>query len=117
ADAGHEQGEAGRVGHGQSTRDMLVHVPLLVRYPPLVKAGRYTEGTEIIDIVPTVSDALGVQLDAEWQGQSLIPLTQGVGAGYPRMSMTSMYEDAHGARIGPWKATIHRGAHPRAYAL
>jgi len=117
ADHGDEQWEDGRVGHGASSRDMLVHVPLLVRYPPLIKAGKYTEGTELIDVVPTIADALGTQLDAEWQGQSLIPLTQGIGAGYPRMSLTSMYEDAHGARLGNWKVRIQGGAGVKVFDL
>lgn len=117
ADHGDEQWEDGRVGHGASSRDMLVHVPLLVHYPAMVKPGKYTEGTELIDVVPTVADALGVQMDAEWQGQSLLPLTWGVGGGYPRMSMTSMYEDSHGARIGPWKVRVNGGSNLRIYDL
>lgn len=118
ADHGDEQWEDnGRVGHGQSSRDMLVHVPLLVRYPPMVGAGKFTEGTELVDVVPTVADALGVQMDAEWQGQSLLPLSWGVGGGYPRMSMTSMYEDSHGARIGHWKVRINGGSNLRVFDL
>jgi arylsulfatase A-like enzyme len=110
ADHGDEQWEDGRVGHGSSSRDMLVHVPLLVHYPAMVKPGKFSEGTELIDVVPTVADALGVQMDAEWQGQSLLPLSWGVGGGYPRMSMSSMYEDSHGARIGHWKVRINGGS-------
>ncbi|HVV86391.1 MAG TPA: sulfatase-like hydrolase/transferase [Kofleriaceae bacterium] len=117
ADHGDEQWEDGRVGHGGSSRDMLVHVPLLIHYPPMIKPGKYTEGTEIIDIVPTIADALGVQQDAEWQGQSLIPLTQGVGAGYPRLTLSSMYEDSHGARLDHWKVRISGGANLRVYDL
>ncbi len=117
ADHGDEQWEDGRVGHGASSRDMLVHVPLLIHYPPMIKAGKYPEGTEIIDIVPTIADALGVQMDAEWQGQSLVPLTQGVGAGYPRLSFSSMYEDSHGARLAQWKVRISGGSNLRVYDL
>lgn len=117
ADHGDEQWEDGRVGHGASSRDMLVHVPLLIHYPPLFKTGKFTEGTELIDVVPTIADALGVQMDAEWQGQSLVPLTQGVGAGYPRLSMTSMYEDAHGARLGHWKVRTSGGSKLLVYDL
>jgi arylsulfatase A-like enzyme len=117
ADHGDEQWEDGRVGHGASSRDMLVHVPLLIHYPPMVQAGKITEGSEIIDIVPTIADALGVQMDAEWQGQSLLPLSWGVGGGYPRMSMSSMYEDSHGARIGNWKVRISGGSNLRVYDM
>jgi arylsulfatase A-like enzyme len=115
ADHGDEQWEDGRVGHGQSVRDMLVHVPMLVHYPPLVPAGKVAEGTEAIDIVPTVADALGVPMDPEWQGQSMIPLAQGVGRGYPRMSVSSMYENAHGPRIGHWKMRLSGAGAPRLY--
>jgi arylsulfatase A-like enzyme len=117
ADHGDEQWEDGRVGHGASSRDMLIHVPLLIHYPPLVKPGKYTEGTELVDVVPTIADALGVQQDAEWQGETLIPLTEGVGRGYPRLSFQSMYEDSHGGRILHWKARISGGNTPKVYDL
>jgi len=117
ADHGDEQWEDGRVGHGASSRDMLIHVPLLIHYPPLVKAGKYTEGTELIDVVPTIADALGVAMDPEWQGESLIPLTEGVGGGYPRLSFQSMYEDSHGGRILHWKVRLAGGNAPRVYDL
>jgi arylsulfatase A-like enzyme len=113
ADHGDEQWEEdNRVGHGGSMRDMLIHVPLLVRYPPMVAAGRYTEGVESVDIVPTIADALGVAMDPEWQGESLLPLTAGVGRGYPKMSFNSMYEDGHAGRILHWKARIKGGNPP-----
>lgn len=85
---------------------MLVHTPLLIHYPPLVGAGKYTEGTEVVDIVPTIADALGVQVDPEWQGESLLPLTWGQNRGYPRMSFNTMYEDQEAGRIGPWKVRV-----------
>lgn len=103
ADHGDEQWEVGRVGHGASLRDSLVHVPLLVHYPPLVPAGKYMEGAEVVDIVPTVAEALGVAADKEWQGESLIGIAQGPRGGYPRLSMASMYEGSHAGRLAHWK--------------
>jgi arylsulfatase A-like enzyme len=117
ADHGDEQWEDGRVGHGASTRDMLVHVPLLIHYPPLLPAGKYAAGTELIDVVPTMADALGQPIDPEWQGQSLIPLATGVDGPYGRLSMTSQYEDAHAGRLGDWKARTSGGGAPRIYDL
>ena len=104
ADHGDEQFEAGRVGHGGSILETLVHVPLVIHYPPMVPAGKLPEGAEVIDIVPTIADALGVKPDESWQGESLLPLVNGVGRGYPRLSMASKYENAHAGRMGPWKA-------------
>jgi Sulfatase len=116
ADHGDEQWEDGRVGHGGSERESLIHVPLIVRYPPLFPAARIAEGTEGIDIVPTIADALGVTADPEWQGMSLIGLANGRG-GYPLLSFSSQYENAHGGRIGHWKLKIIGTQAPKLYDL
>jgi arylsulfatase A-like enzyme len=116
ADHGDEQWEDGRVGHGGSERETLLHVPLLIHYPPLFPAGRVTEGSEGIDIVPTIADALGVAQDPEWQGASLYPLANGMG-GYPLMSFSSQYENVHTGRIGTWKLKIMGTGAPRLYNL
>jgi arylsulfatase A-like enzyme len=116
ADHGDEQWEDGRVGHGGSERETLLHVPLLIHYPPLFPAGKVTEGTEGIDIVPTLADALGVATDPEWQGASLIPLANGVG-GYPLMSFSSQYENSHAGRIGHWKLKLMGTGTPHLYNL
>jgi arylsulfatase A-like enzyme len=117
ADHGDEQWEDGRVGHGASSRNQLVHVPLLIHYPPLFPAARITEGAESIDVVPTVADALGVTADPQWQGTSLIPLANGLGVGGQRLAMTSMYEGSHAGRIGPWKVRITGPGKPEVYDL
>lgn len=109
ADHGDEQFEVGRVGHGGSLRDSLIHVPLLIHYPPLFPAGKIPEGAEVIDIVPTLADAMGVEANEAWQGQSLLPLAHGVGAGYPRLSLASHNEVWHAGRIGPYKLWVAGG--------
>lgn len=117
ADHGDEQWEDGRVGHGASSRNQLVHVPLLIHYPALFPAARVAEGAEVIDIVPTVAEALGVAADPQWQGVSLIPLANGVGKGGQRMAMSSMYEGSHAGRIGPWKVRAPGSGKPEVYNL
>ena len=116
ADHGDELWEDGRFGHGGSVRESLTHVPLLIHYPALLPAGAHTEGTDNIDIVPTMADALGVAQDPEWQGASLVPLAQGHG-GYPTMSFTTKYELGHAGRIGHWKAMTKSAAAPSIYNL
>jgi len=116
ADHGDEQWEDGRVGHGGSVRETLIHVPLLVHYPAVFPAVKVTEGTEGIDIVPTLADVLGVQLDPEWQGMSLVGLANG-GGGYPLMSFSSQYENGHGGRIGHWKLKLIGTQTPRLFDL
>ncbi len=117
ADHGDEQWEAGRVGHGASSRNQLVHVPLLIHYPAMLPAGKFVEGAEVIDIVPTVADALGVAADPQWQGQSLIPLANGIGRGGQRLAMSSMYEGSHAGRIGQWKVRTPGAGKPEVYNL
>ena len=116
ADHGDEQWEDGRVGHGGSSRETLVHVPLLIHYPAMFPTAKITEGTEGIDIVPTLADALGVPTDPEWQGQSLINLANG-GGGYPLMSFSSRYELGHAARVGHWKAHLMATGAPKIFDL
>jgi len=116
ADHGDEQWEDGRVGHGASERETLLHVPLIIHYPPMFPAGKVTEGVEAIDILPTIADAMGVTHDPEWQGISLIPVANGQG-GYPWMSFSSQYENMHAGRIGHWKVKLMGTGQPHVYDL
>jgi len=115
ADHGDEQFEDGRVGHGGSILETLVHVPFFIHYPPMVPAGKIPEGAEVVDIVPTMADALGVKPDENWQGESLLPLVNGVGRGYPRMTLATKYENAHAGRMGQWKAYYAGGGRGALY--
>jgi arylsulfatase A-like enzyme len=117
ADHGDEQWEADRMGHGGSLRETLVHVPLIIHYPPMFPGGNIMEGAEIVDVLPTLADALGTEIDPEWQGESLIPLAHGVGAGYARMIMSTQYEGSHAARIGDWKIRVSGSAKPKIFDL
>ncbi len=106
ADHGDEFWEHGKIGHGQSLREELVHTPLAIYYPPLFPAGIVDEGVETIDLLPTIADALGQKIPDAAQGESLIPLAQGVGRGYPRSAVASQYELAHAMRLGRYKLWV-----------
>ncbi len=107
ADHGEEMYDHGRIGHGQSLREELVHVPLVIYYPPLFPGGKkIDEGVEVIDILPTIAEALDRPIPKEAQGESLIGLAQGLGAGYPRPTISSQYELAHTMRLGRYKLWI-----------
>src|SRR5262249_41039496 len=98
ADHGDEQWEDGRIGHGGSVPETLGHGPPLGPSPALFPARAIESGTEGIDLVPTIADALGVAADPEWQGMSLVPLANGQ-LGYPLLATTSKYENAHAGRL------------------
>ncbi|HSK04814.1 MAG TPA: sulfatase [Kofleriaceae bacterium] len=116
ADHGDELWEDGRVGHEHGQDDTLLHVPLLVRYPPLFPAARIAHATEGIDVLPTIADALGLDPDDEWQGTSLVPAAHGVHA-YAGLASASGYEKEHGARIGAWKLRLAGLADPALFHL
>lgn len=107
SDHGEEFWEYGKIGHGQSLHPELVHVPLYIYYPPLFPKGKVvTEGVELIDILPTLLEAMGKQAPAPLQGQSLIPLANGLGHGFARPAVASQYEKAYTMRLGHLKITV-----------
>lgn len=117
ADHGDELWEDGKtVGHASTLRQTIVHVPMLIHYPPLFPAVKIYAGTEGVDIVPTLADVLGVQPDPEWQGASLLPIAKGVSA-YPLLAVASHYDFYHAGRIGPWKLTLAGNENPTLHHL
>jgi hypothetical protein len=76
ADHGEEFWEHGCAAHEQ-LYDEVHHVPLFIRWPGHVPAGRvFDEQVSLIDIVPTLLDLTGLELPAV-DGQSLRPLLEG----------------------------------------
>lgn len=110
ADHGEELFEEKRCGHGASLRDSLARVPLLVHYPARVSARVVDEGSEGIDILPTILDTIGAPGFDAAQGMSLRPLAAGDGAGWVVPAIASQYEYAFAMRLGRWKARVKRGA-------
>jgi len=107
ADHGEELFEDQRCGHGGSLRDSLTRVPMLIHDPARFPPGTIVEeGSEGVDIMPTVLAAIGAAPPEDAQGAPLEPLAQGVGRGWARPSYASQYEYAHGMRIGRWKVRV-----------
>jgi len=104
ADHGEEFWEHGRIGHGGSIRETVVHVPLLIHYPPLFGKGvRVREGVDVASVMASILDAVGAPIPQKVQAASLLPLTHGVGAGYPRPAYATQYELAHTIRLRDYK--------------
>jgi hypothetical protein len=66
--------------------------------------------------VPTIADALGVAIDPEWQGMSLIPLATGAQK-YPTLGIASHFENFHVARMGNYKVRLYGVNSPSLYNL
>jgi arylsulfatase A-like enzyme len=73
---GENVGDHGLGEHQGCLYETLVHVPLLVRYPPLAPPGLRVSGlVQLTDLFPTILEATGVQAgDLRLQGRSLLPL-------------------------------------------
>jgi len=107
ADHGEEFWDYGRMGHGHSLKHPLVAVPLIVHYPPLFGRGvKVREGVDVVSVMPTILDAIEGKIPPTVQGESLLPLSQGIGRGYPRPSIATQYEFAHTMRMERWKIRV-----------
>lgn len=76
SDHGENLGDHGLMSHAYSLHDTLIHVPLIVHYPPAFAAGRrVSQQVQLTDIFPTLLDVLGLEVPHirhELQGLSLL---------------------------------------------
>ncbi len=77
SDNGFYLGEHG-LGDKRSAYDESLRIPLLVRYPKLVRPGTLVDALALnIDLAPTFLDLAGVSVPKEMQGRSWRPLLEG----------------------------------------
>ncbi|MFT7679741.1 MAG: arylsulfatase A-like enzyme, partial [Planctomycetota bacterium] len=88
----------GRIkGHGKMFEDGL-HVPLIVRFPDGFRAGEREAGrVSLVDIVPTVLEAAGLELDARLPGVSLRQTPS------PERLIMASRPPSRAYYSGPWK--------------
>jgi arylsulfatase A-like enzyme len=78
SDHGEQFGQHEAWGHGNTLYNAVLHVPLILRAPGIVPAGRrIAEVVGLIDILPTVLDVVGLPPHPAVQGRSLAPLWRG----------------------------------------
>ncbi len=100
ADHGEEFEDHGRWQHGLTLYQEQLHVPLVVKQPASLNAGqRRAEMVSLIDVAPTLLEAVGVDLPGSMTGQSLRPwMNQDVLALPPRPAFADL------AREPQWRA-------------
>ena len=100
ADHGSSIGEHGLQVKGPFDTDDIAHVPLVIRHPGRVEAGASSTAlTQIIDVLPTLADLLGVETPETVEGTSLAPLLEDPNA----VLHDAIYSDAnwpHGVDAG-----------------
>jgi arylsulfatase A-like enzyme len=94
ADHGESLGEAGQIGHG-GLRPEQLHVPLVVK-PPRSWGGRdrrVGEACELVDVLPTILAACGIEVPAGLDGRSLWPSVRGAEPGREHLVAQTTFEE------------------------
>jgi arylsulfatase A-like enzyme len=78
ADHGEEFWDHDSLGHGHTIYQEQLHVPLLWRLPHARLGGRRVDAVvRLVDVAPTVLEALHFPPEASFEGESLLPLLRG----------------------------------------
>ena len=73
-----------------------LRVPLMIRYPKLIKQGsKNSEMVLNIDVPPTLADLAGARIPEEMQGASLVPLLKEEGTGWRKSIMYEYFQEAY----------------------
>jgi arylsulfatase A-like enzyme len=76
ADHGEMHGEHGLGGHPQQFWEEVIHVPCAISIPGR-DGGDFEEQMGLIDLPPTVLDAVDIDIPSVWDGNSMLPDTTG----------------------------------------
>ena len=75
SDHGEEFLEHGSVGHANIQYQELTHIPMIMKLPDSMISGRrIPQLVSIIDIMPTVLELVGIEVNEQTQGKSMAPL-------------------------------------------
>ncbi len=108
ADHGEEFWDHDSVGHGHSVWEELIRVPLIVRIPGVTDgAMRIDDAVGLVDVLPTIFDALGMEIPSDLSGHSFLPQLLGASADAPRFTVTGFMDGWRAINVGRLKL-IHR---------
>ncbi len=105
-DHGEELDEHGFWYDHHGLYDTVLHVPLMLRYPPKLPAGRRVAGyNQHKDLVPTVLDLAGIDAGVDFDGRSLLAMIAGEAASHEgEFYITECaWMRKHGWRTPQWK--------------
>jgi choline-sulfatase len=102
ADHGESLGEHGELTHSIFLYDATIHVPLLLKLPGNRFNGqRVNAAASLVDLTPTLLEALGQTPPKAMQGRSLLPL---IGNPHPGNDRPSFATGDHSERSFGWSA-------------
>ncbi len=84
SDHGESLGDHGELTHGIFLYDETIRVPLLFKLPAGRFAGKRIEsGVRLVDVLPTILNAVNIAIPSAVQGESLLPLLRSVSGSNP----------------------------------
>ena len=89
--------------------DVTLHVPLIIRYPSAVPAGKRVTGfNQHKDLVPTILELAEIETAIEFDGRSLMPMVRGEVASYESEFYITecTWMRKHGWRTPQWKLIL-----------
>ena len=103
ADHGESLGDHGELTHSIFLYDSTIHVPLLLKLPGSRLSGqRVNASASLVDLAPTLLEALGQKPPPAMQGHSLLPL---IGSPHPE-NRPSFATGDHSERSFGWSALV-----------
>ncbi|MGH9868231.1 MAG: sulfatase-like hydrolase/transferase [Candidatus Polarisedimenticolia bacterium] len=98
-DHGESLGDHEEAYHGIFTYESTMHIPFIVRLPGAPRGRRVADQVSLVDIAPTILQALGKPVPPEMQGVSLVDAVRGQGRVPAR---TAYLESIYGATSYGW---------------
>lgn len=104
SDNGYFWGEH-RLGDKRAAYEESIRIPLLVRYPKLIKAGTKFEQTILnADLAPTLIELAGASPLANMHGRSWLPLLKGKTKAWRETVLLEYFQETNFPRIKSWQA-------------
>ena len=100
-DHGYFYGEHGLSVERRLAYEESIRIPLLMRYPPIIKAGSTPKSFALaIDFAPTFVELAGGAIPPQYQGRSLLPLLKGAApADWRKAFLVEYYSDTVFPRV------------------
>lgn len=111
SDHGEEFGEHGRYNHLDSLYNEITNTPLII-YVPTVPPQKFRWVTQNIDIFPTLTELIGVDVPKTLQGSSLIPLIQNKPYTDFKFAISQTDSGKAAIRSNTWKLIVNNFTNP-----
>ncbi len=105
SDNGFLMGEHGMINTKRWAYEEALRVPLVVRYPKLIKPGSRNDALVVnIDLAPTLLDMAGVESIIPMHGQSFVPLLKDARAPWREAFLAEYFLEKVAPRTPTWQA-------------